>query len=108
MNLNARRVVATLYLLHLIVTPVLGDPAAEETPRLTDVRADGDNIVFQLSRLVAYDAYLLDSPWRLVVEIPQAQYATGFKVKSVSTPLVSRVRGYQFKENPLVARLILD
>lgn len=108
MNLMTRRFVASLYLFTLIVSPVLGDPNSETTAKVTDIRAEGENVVLQLDRMVPYDAYLLDSPWRLVVEIPGAQYAAGFKVKSVNAPLVSRIRGYQFKENPLVARVIFD
>jgi type IV pilus assembly protein PilQ len=108
MNITLRRFVATLYALNLMISPAMGEPASEGIESVTDIRAEGDDIVIQLSQLMPYDAYLLEAPWRLVVEVQQAQYAVGFKVKNVNTALVSRIRGYQFKENPLVSRVILD
>ncbi len=98
---------ASLYALQLMVTPVLGDPASD-SPSLVDIRAEGEDVVLQMTQLMPYDAYLLDSPWRLVVEVRETKYSTGFKMKNVNSSLVSRIRGYQFKENPLVSRVIID
>lgn len=107
MKILSRRFMACLYALQLIITPAMGDPTSD-APTLMDVQTEGEDIVLHLSQLVPYDAYLLDSPWRLVVEVRDSKYGAGFKMKNVDTSLVSRVRGYQFKENPLVSRVILD
>lgn len=108
MKFLMRRIVASLYLLHLIVTPAMSDPNTENGARITDARAEADDIVLQLNQMMPYEAYLLDSPWRLVVEFSDTIYGADFKVKNVNTSLVNRIRGYQFKENPPVARIILD
>jgi hypothetical protein len=107
MKFFSRRFMACLYAIQLVITPAMGDPTSD-APTLMDVQTEGEEIVLQLSQLVPYDAYLLDSPWRLVIEMRETKYGAGFKMKNIENTLVSRVRGYQFKENPLVSRVILD
>src|ERR1044071_5709074 len=107
MKILSRRLIAFLYTLSLLITPALGDPNSDSAS-VVDIRAEGEDIVLQMSQLMPYEAYLLESPWRLVIEVKDAKYAAGFKMKNVNTSLVTRIRGYQFKENPLVSRVILD
>lgn len=99
-----------LYLMQLAAPPVGAQPAEEEAavPHLLDVRAEGDQIVLELSQLLPYKTTTLSSPWRLIVEIPGALYRAGFSKRNLDLPLVRRVRGYQFKETPLISRVVLD
>jgi type II secretory pathway component GspD/PulD (secretin) len=62
----------------------------------------------ELSQLTPYNVNLLSSPWRLNIEIPDVLYKTGFKQKNINGVLVKRIRGYQFKENPLITRVVID
>src|SRR5206468_2605262 len=79
-----------------------------EVPALLDVKVEGSEVTLELSQLVPYDVFTLDAPSRLVVEIPGTIYKAGFNKKTVNGSLVRRIRGYQFKENPLVSRVVLD
>jgi hypothetical protein len=106
-----RQVVVALYLMQLSAPPIGGQPAEEDessVPQLLDVRAEGDQIVLELSQILPYDTTTLSSPWRLIVEIKGALYRAGFSKKNLDLALVRRVRGYQFKETPLISRVVLD
>ncbi len=111
MKIFLRRFLAILTFFQLTVAPAIAEtPAMDEStiPKLLDVRADGEDIVLELSQLMPYKTSTLTSPWRLIVEIPGTLYKTGFNKKALSTSLVRRVRGYQFKENPLISRVVID
>lgn len=107
-----RSMMIVLYLIQLTVLPTRAEPASSTTPvsmaTLNDIQIQGEDVVLNFSQLMPYDVYMLENPWRLVVEIPDVRYKAGFDRKTVSTSLVSRIRGYQYKENPLVSRVILD
>lgn len=110
MKFYLRTFFAALYLFQLSVPIHSEDPMADGTdiPTLTDIRAEGDDIVIELTQLMPYKTSSLTSPSRIVVEITGTLYKTGFNRKDLETPLVRRVRGYQFKETPLVSRVVLD
>ncbi len=108
MNRILRTLIASLYAAHLIVNPISLVKAADDTATLNDIRIEGDNVVLDLSQLMPYDIFTLSSPWRLVIEMPETEYKASFSRKNVKAPIVSRIRGYQFKENPLIARVVLD
>ncbi len=104
-----RPILVAFYLLQLAAPPLWSEPMDESSiPRLTDVRAEGDQIVLEMTQLLPYKTTTLSSPWRLIIEIPGALYRAGFSKKNLDLPLVRRVRGYQFKETPLVSRVVLD
>jgi len=117
-----RPLLATLYVAQLALVPAMGDPtpaavapppaAANNkptpTPSLMKVSADGDQVTLEFSQLMPYDIFTLTSPLRLVVEIPATLYNAGFSKKPVDSNLIRSVRGYQFKENPLIARVVVD
>jgi hypothetical protein len=86
-----------VYLFHLSL-PVIADPAT--TTSLTELRVENDQVIMELSQLMPYDVYTLDSPDRLVIEIPEVAYKAGFAKKEINQGLVRRIRGYQYKENP--------
>src|ERR1044071_2813937 len=98
MKILSRRLIAFLYTLSLLITPALGDPNSDSAS-VVDIRAEGEDIVLQMSQIMPYEAYLLESPWRLVIEVKDAKYAAGFKMKNVNTSLVTRIRGYRSEEH---------
>jgi len=102
-----RPLLAGLYAVSLFVTPAMAEDASS-VPALTGIRTDGDQVVLELSQLLPYDVFTLSSPWRVVIEVPGASYKADFSKKSVDGKLIKRIRGYQFKENPLVTRVVID
>lgn len=108
-----RIVTAFFYIAHLSIVPVAGDPVADssatsDAPALTDIQIQDQDVVLGLSHLMPYDVFTLDSPARLIIEIPGVLYKAGFNKKNVNSALVRRIRGYQFKENPLISRVVID
>lgn len=103
-----RPLLAGLYAVQLVLTPLMAEDTSSNVPALTGIRTDGDQVVLELSQLVPYDVFTLSSPWRLVIEIPGAMYKVGFSKKNIDGNLIKRIRGYQFKENPLVTRVVVD
>jgi len=98
-----------VYSLNLALTPIAGQPVqGEGTPTLKDVRADKNDIVIELTQLMPYKINNLPDQTKIIIDITGAVYKTGFTKKNLETDLVRRVRGYQFKENPLIARVVLD
>lgn len=110
MKPKIRALVAGLYFLHLTIQPGITayNDDGVPIPALTDIYTDGEGIVLDLTQLMPYDIFTLSSPWRLVIEIPGTEYKAKFSKKNARTSLVNRIRGYQFKENPLIARVVLD
>ncbi|OVE77254.1 hypothetical protein BVX98_03190 [bacterium F11] len=111
MNRILRIFVTTFYLGQLFIQPLAWAQEGSEgggLPVLSDVRVDGNSVILDLNQLMPYDVFSLSSPWRLVIEIPGTVYQTGFSRRKINTQLVKRIRGYQFKENPLIARVVLD
>ncbi|MCG3203908.1 MAG: hypothetical protein KCHDKBKB_00585 [Elusimicrobia bacterium] len=102
-----RPLLSGLFLTQLILSPLHGDPAAS-IPAITNIKAEGDSVVLSLSQLMPYDVFTLTSPQRLVVEIPGTLYKAGFSKKNIEGALIRRIRGYQFKENPLISRVVID
>jgi len=100
-----RKTLAMVYLFHLSL-PVIADPATTTT--LDQLRIENDQVIMELSQLMPYDVYTLDSPDRLVIEIPEVAYKAGFSKKEINQGLIRRVRGYQYKENPLISRIVID
>ncbi len=96
-----------VFLTQILMSPLQGDPSAD-IPMLTSISVDGDKVSLGMSQLMPYDVFTLTSPQRLVIEIPGTAYKAGFSKKSVEGSLVRRVRGYQFKENPLISRVVVD
>src|SRR5258708_38380494 len=107
MKILSRTLVAGLLMFQTVFAPLHGDPSSA-VPALTNIRAEGDRVVLDLSQLMPYDVFTLTSPQRLVIEIPGTLYKAGFSKKNVEGALVRRVRGYQFKENPLISRVVVD
>ncbi len=107
MKFLIRSCMAVVLMLQAVWTPLHGDPSSD-VPSLTNIQAEGDRVVLELSQLMPYDVFTLTSPQRLVVEIPGVVYKAGFSKKNVEGTLVRRVRGYQFKENPLISRVVID
>ena len=106
-----RKSVAIVYFLHMCVIPLGAEPAYlddDSVPGVIGVRSEGDNIIIEMSRLLPYKTTNLPSQSKLIIEIQGAAYKAGFTKKNMSTNLVRRVRGYQFKESPLIARIVLD
>lgn len=113
MKLFLRKFMVVVYLFQLSLTPAIAEvpDAAEDgtfVSSLTDITSDGDDIIVNLTQLAPYQVFTLDSPSRLVLEIQGVLYKTGFVKKELNTDLVRRVRGYQFKENPLISRVVID
>lgn len=110
MNRIVRILLAQFYFLSLVFYPGVlnAEEDSQSVPLVRDVRVEGENVVVDLSQLLPYDIFTLSSPWRLVVEIPGAQYKANFSRKNVKTKNVRRIRGYQFKEDPLISRVVLD
>jgi len=102
-----RSLIAGVYFLQLVLYPN-SIAKAQGPPALTDVRIEGESVVLDMTQLMPYDIFTLSSPWRLVIEIPGTSYNAGFSRKKVGSGLIRRIRGYQFKENPLIARVVLD
>jgi len=107
MKILSRSLVAGLLMFQTVFAPLHGDPSSA-VPALTNIQAEGDRVVLDLSQLMPYDVFTLTSPQRLVIEIPGTLYKAGFSKKNVEGALVRRVRGYQFKENPLISRVVVD
>lgn len=107
MKILFRYLVMGCMVFQTVFSPLHGDPSSS-IPTLTNIDADSDRVVLSLSQLMPYDIFTLSSPQRLVVEIPGTLYKAGFSKKNVQGALVRRVRGYQFKENPLIARVVID
>lgn len=91
----------------ILGAPINGEDA-QGVPSVNDVRAENDRIIIDVSQLMPYDVYTLTSPQRLVVEIPGVAYKASTGKKEVSSGLVRRIRGYQYKENPLISRIVID
>ena len=87
--------------------PLHGDPSAD-IPAVTAVQVNNDQVSLSLSQLMPYDVFSLTSPDRLVIEVPGTAYKGGNTIKRSGGSLVKRVRGYQFKENPLISRIVVD
>jgi type IV pilus assembly protein PilQ len=87
--------------------PLQGDPSAD-IPAVSAVEVNNDQISLNLTQLMPYDVFSLTSPDRLVIEIPGTVYKGGNAIKRSGGGLVKRVRGYQFKENPLISRIVVD
>jgi type IV pilus assembly protein PilQ len=87
--------------------PLHGDPSGD-IPTVTAVQVNNDQITLSLSQLMPYDVFSLTSPDRLVIEVPGTAYRAGNTIKRSGGTLVKRVRGYQFKESPLISRIVLD
>src|SRR3989338_7429331 len=106
-----RKFILTVYLFQTLAVPIKSEttPLEENSiPKLLDVRAEGDQVVIELSQLLPYKTTTLTSPWRLIIESPGALYQAGFSKKNLDSPLVKRVRGYQSKEPPLISRVVMD
>jgi type IV pilus assembly protein PilQ len=102
-----RPLLAGLYAVQLMYVPAMAEDASS-VPALTGVRADEDQVILELSQLMPYDVFTLSSPWRLVIEVPGTMYKAGFSKKNVDGRLIKRIRGYQFKESPLITRIVVD
>ena len=102
-----RPLLAGLYAATLVIMPAMAEDTSS-VPALTGIRTDGDQVVLELSQLMPYDVFTLSSPWRLVIEVPGTMYKAGFSKKNVDGKLIKRIRGYQFKENPLITRVVVD
>lgn len=107
MKISTRVLLSGVYLAQLFLAPLHGDPSTA-IPALTNIKVEDDQIVLDLSQLMPYDIFTLSSPQRLVIEIPGTLYKAGASKKSTSGSLAKRVRGYQFKENPLISRVVVD
>src|SRR5687768_15918332 len=104
-----RKLFAMFYGLQLILSPVFAEtPATSNLPSINDIKVSGNDIAVEFSQLTDYQINMLSNPPRLVMEIPETQYKAAFNRKEVTSDLVKRVRGYQFKENPMISRVILD
>lgn len=58
--------------------------------------------------LTAYKLFKLSDPQRLIIDIPEAEYAAEKELKGVEgTPLV-RLRGSQYSRDPLTTRVVID
>jgi len=109
MNRFIKLFLSGIYLLHIAVYPLQGAPSKYgSVPTINDVMVDGNSVTLDLSQMMPYDVLTLSSPWRLVLEVPGTVYKAKFNRKTVSSDLIKRIRGYQFKENPLIARVVLD
>jgi len=111
MNRFLKIAITIFYSLQFVIQPL--PMGAEEgtdasVPQLTDIRVEGNSLLLDLTQLMPYDVFTLANPARLVVEIPGTLYKVNFSKKNVSTDIVRRIRGYQFKENPLITRVVLD
>ncbi|MFN0116961.1 MAG: type IV pilus secretin PilQ [Elusimicrobiota bacterium] len=96
------------YLFQIVLTPLGSQPnPVEEVPAIVELDAQQNRVIFKLTQLVPYDVFTLTTPNRLIVEIPGAIYKTSSR-KDVSSELIRRVRGYQFKETPLISRIVVD
>jgi type IV pilus assembly protein PilQ len=107
MNLKFKKLLACMCSLLILGAPINGEDA-QGVPSVNDVRAENDRIIIDVSQLMPYDVYTLTSPQRLVVEIPGVAYKASTGKKEVSSGLVRRIRGYQYKENPLISRIVID
>ncbi len=103
-----RPLLAGLYAVSFMISPVIAEDASASVPALNGIRTDGDQVLLEFSQLMPYEVFTLSSPWRVVVEIPGVQYKADFAKKDVGGKLIQRIRGYQFKENPLVTRVVID
>lgn len=106
-----RAFIALLFLVHSTIIPNGQNLYCEDgagIPSLTSMDSKDNKIYIQMSQLMPFDVFLLESPWRLVVEIPDTKFAVPFNKKTINSGLVNRIRGYQFKETPMVSRVIVD
>jgi len=101
-----RVLIAGGYVLTLSIYPAMAEtPAA---PSISDVHAEGNQLSLEMSQLMPYDVFTLTSPWRLVVEVPGTMYKAAAGKLKIDGPLIRRIRGYQFKQNPLISRIVVD
>ncbi len=107
MKIYQKPFLAIFLISQIVLANLQGDPSSG-VPALTSLKAEGDKVTISLSQLMPYDVFTLTSPQRLVVEIPGVLYKAGISKKNVEGGLVRRIRGYQFKENPLISRVVID
>lgn len=104
-----RKLLAGLYVAQLALTPINAqDVINEGIPVLQDIRSEGDNIIIEMSQSTPYKISNLPSQSKLIIEIQESQYKVSFSKKDLNSKFVRRVRGYQFKETPMVSRVVLD
>jgi len=106
MNTFFRKLFLLVYMAQLTFLPAVADPAT--TTAIIDLKAENNQITMELTQLMPYDVYTLESPSRLVIEVPQTQYKAGFSKKEINEGLIRRIRGYQYKENPLISRIVVE
>lgn len=110
-NFN-RILISAIYAFQLGMGPIGAEPTYlqdDSIPGVLDVRSEGEDIVIVLSQSMPFKPPTnLPSQSKLILEIEGAAYRAGFSKKNIDTEMVRRVRGYQFKENPLISRVILD
>ncbi len=102
--------VALIYISNVGMVPSSGQTGSETNniPTLKDVKLEQKDIVIELSQMMPYKVNNLVEQSKLIIDITGALYKTGFTKKDLETDLIKRVRGYQFKENPLIARVVID
>jgi hypothetical protein len=102
--------VATL-LVTLTVSPLVGsgqsDPLLAELSEVAIVERDAAAEVWvRLTRPARYQAELIDSPWRLVLDFEDTAYRWNVQPQPVEADPVRALRGSQYRKG--VARLVIE
>jgi len=83
--------------------------ALQDFKTLDAIKIDGDSVVMTLSGKVKFHAFKISDPPRLVVELMNTEYNASRHVIRGSSSIVERIRGSQYKNEPVkVARIVLD
>jgi type IV pilus assembly protein PilQ len=76
---------------------------------LDQINVNGNTIAVTLSGKTKYHAFKISNPPRLVVEFSNTEFNAPQKELSVDSSLIRRIRGGQFKNEPLkTARIVVD
>ncbi len=103
----------TLIACSILALPLLALSAGAVENEITGVNVvplDG-KIRIEISKEgnVAFDAFMMSEPHRLVVNCVGAKYNVPWQVKDVGSPIASKVRTSQFQLDPLlISRVVLD
>jgi type IV pilus assembly protein PilQ len=83
--------------------------ARQDFKTLDAIKIDGDSVVMTLSGKIKFHAFKISDPPRLVVELINTEYNASRHMIRGSSPIVERIRGAQYKNEPVkVARIVLD
>ncbi len=92
--------------------PTVGVPSAVPVAVLKSVRyvveANGPAIEILSTWPVVPSIRLIDSPWRLLIDLPNARVGKAHKETSVKKEYVTEIRTDQYQEKPPITRIVLD